>query len=92
LVIALPPSAGALNVTVICALAATTVGRAGADGTVLGITTAEGAEAGPSPSAFVAVTVHVYDFPFDRPVTTTGEATPDADPGLPPSDDTQLTA
>jgi len=58
-VIALPPSAGAVNVTMICAFPGVTVGLAGAFGTVFGTTTAEGGDADPSPSAFVAKTVHV---------------------------------
>ena len=72
--IALPPSAGATNVTVICAFPALTVGAAGALGTVLGIAAADAGDAGPAPFALVAVTVHEYDFPFVNPVTTVGEA------------------
>jgi hypothetical protein len=86
-VIGLPPSNGAPKMTVTSPLPAPTVGVAGADGTVLGITTAEGGDAGPSPFAFVAVTVHVYDFPFDKPPTTIGDAAPAAAPDVPPFDD-----
>ena len=39
------------------------------------------------PALFVAVTEHVYDFPFVRPDTVIGEAAPDPDPGVPPFDD-----
>jgi hypothetical protein len=91
-VIALPPSTGAANVTVICAFAATTVGAAGALGTVLGIATADATDEGPGPFAFVAVTVQVYDFPFDKPPTTIGEAAPLAEPAAPPFDDGHETA
>jgi len=89
-VIALPPSLGAVNVTVICALVADAPGWAGADGTVLGITAADAVEAAPVPFAFVALTVHVYDLPFVSPPTTTGEPGPDEDPRVPPLDDAQV--
>jgi hypothetical protein len=91
-VIALPPSFGAVNVTVICVFPPFTVGWVGADGTVLGITTAEADDDGPAPFAFVAVTVHVYDFPFVNPPATIGEEAPFPDPAVPPLDDTQFTA
>jgi len=81
-----------VNVTVILALPGATDGCAGAAGTVLGIATADAADAGPSPFAFVALTVHVYDFPFVRPVTASGDAAPDPEPAVPPFDDTQLAA
>ena len=87
--IALPPSAGATNDTVTCAFPAATVGCAGALGTVLGTTTADAGDAAPGPFAFVAATVHVYDFPFDRPPTTIGDPAPGAEPGAPPFDDPQ---
>jgi hypothetical protein len=89
-VMALPPSGGAVKLTAIWALAAATAGCAGADGTVLGITAADAGEAAPAPFAFVAVTVHVYDFPFASAPTTIGEPAPDADPAVPPFDDTQF--
>ncbi len=41
---------------------------------------------------FVAVTVHVYDFPFDNPLTTIGDAGPEAARAVPPSDDTHAAA
>ena len=87
--IALPPSAGATNDTATCALAATTVGCAGALGTVLGIATADAGDATPVPSAFVALTVQVYDRPFDNAPTTMGEVAPVAEPVAPPFDGTQ---
>ena len=87
--IELPPSKGAANVNVTCPLPAPTTGCNGASGTVLGITAADATEAAPSPFALVAVTVHVYDFPFVRPPTTIGEPTSEADPAAPPFDDTQ---
>jgi hypothetical protein len=86
-VIALPPSFVAVNVTVICASPGVTAGCAGADGTVLGMTTADAGDAAPVPFAFVAATVQVYDFPFDRPPTTIGEPAPAAKPDVPPFDD-----
>jgi hypothetical protein len=88
-VIALPPSSGATNVTVTCASPAPTAGCAGADGTVLGITTAEAGDDGPVPFAFVALTVHVYDFPFVNPFTTMGDPAPPTDCGVPPFDEVQ---
>ena len=89
LVMPLPPSNGATNETPSCALPATTVGCAGAVGTVLGITTADADEGAPLPLLFVAVTVHVYDFPLDTPPTTIGDAKPVFDPAVPPFADTQ---
>jgi len=83
----LPPLAGAVKPTAICALPGTTVGGAGADGSVLGTAVAEAGEDAPVPFAFVAATVHVYVLPFVRDVTTSGEPAPDAEPGVPPSDD-----
>ena len=86
--IELPPFAGAEKPTVICAFPGATVGCAGALGTVLGTAAADAADGTLVPFAFVAVTVHVYDFPFVSPVTTIGEAAPDAEPATPPFDDT----
>jgi hypothetical protein len=86
-VIARPPSNGATNTTVTWPLPAPTVGAAGAVGTVLGMTAAEAADAAPGPFAFVAVTVQVYDFPFDKLPTTIGEAAPFTDPAVPPFDE-----
>ena len=41
-----------------------------------GVTAFEGAEAGPVPTALVAVTVKVYAVPFASPATVIGEAEP----------------
>jgi len=89
-VIVLPPSDGATNVTETWPLPASTAGCAGADGTVLGTTTADAGDAAPVPFAFVAATVHVYDLPFDSPPTTIGEPAPEADPATPPFDDVHV--
>jgi len=91
-VIGLPPSKGAPNETDICVFPGVTVGCAGASGTRFGLTTADATDAGPSPFAFVAVTVHVYDLPFVNPVTTSGELGPEVDPPAPPSEDVQVAA
>ena len=61
--------AGAVNVTVACAFPAVAVPMVGAPGTVAGVTLLDAAEAGPVPTALVAVTVNVYAVPFARPVT-----------------------
>ena len=90
--IALPPSNGATNDTVSCPLPTSALGVAGALGTVLGIAAGDGGDAGLVPFAFVAVTVHVYDFPFVRAPTVIGEPAPFADPEVPPFDDVQFAA
>ena len=58
-----PPSlAGAVKPTVACvspAVAVTAVGAPGAVAAACGVTLLEGADAGPVPTAFVAVTVKV---------------------------------
>jgi hypothetical protein len=59
LVIALPPDAGAVQETLALASPAVAVGGEGLDGTVDGVTSGEGVEAGPVPLAFVATTVKV---------------------------------
>ena len=52
------------------AFPAVAVTPVGAEGTVaVGVTGAEGAEAGPVPKAFVAVTVNVYVVPIVSPTT-----------------------
>jgi hypothetical protein len=89
-VIASPPSSGAVNDTVICASPGVTTGWPGADGTVLGLATADTGDEDPEPSAFFAVTVQVYDLPFVRPPTVTGEAAPEAEPNAPPFADAQI--
>jgi len=90
-VMTLPPSAGAVNVTVICASAAATVGGPGAFGVVLGVAAFDGGEVGPGPLTLLAPTVHVYDFPLVSPVTVMGEDVPFALPVAPPFDDAQTT-
>ena len=70
---------------------ATTVGVAGALGTVLGTTAADAGDATPVPFAFVAATVHVYDFPLVRLPTTVGDPRSDTEPAAPPFDDTHAT-
>ena len=71
--IGLPPSlAGAVQLTVAApspATAVTFVGTPGAVAGAAGVTAFEGDDAGPGPTAFVAVTVNVYAVPFVRPVT-----------------------
>ena len=69
----LPPSdSGAVHDT--CALespatADTPPGAAGTLENALGVTGFEGLDAGPRPTAFVALTVNVYVVPFTRPDT-----------------------
>jgi hypothetical protein len=48
----------------------------GAPGTVATVTGFDAADAGPVPTAFVAVTVKVYAVPLVRPETTMGEELP----------------
>ena len=54
-----PLLAGGVKVTVACALPAVAVPIVGAPGSVAGVTLLEAADAGPVPTAFVAVTVKV---------------------------------
>jgi hypothetical protein len=69
-VIAEPPSlAGAVKVTIACALPRVAVPIVGAPGTVAGVTLFDAADAGPAPTALVAFTVNVYAVPFASPVT-----------------------
>jgi hypothetical protein len=42
----------------------------------VGVTLFDGAEAGPVPAAFLAVTVNVYDVPFVKPKTVSGPDDP----------------
>jgi len=48
------------------------------------VTAADGAETSPVPTAFVAVTVKVYDVPLERPVTTAVRVEPSTTAVLPP--------
>jgi hypothetical protein len=88
----LPPLFGPPNETLTCAFPATTPGRPGAPGTVLGTTAGEAADCTPVPFALVALTVHVYDFPFVRPPTTSGDPAPVVDCATPPFDDVHRAA
>jgi hypothetical protein len=75
-VIGLPFDAGAIKLTVACVLPGVAVTPVGASGNAAGITLLEAADAGPGPTALVAVTVKVYDVPFVRPDTVIGLAVP----------------
>ena len=67
---ALPPVlAGALKVTLACALPAVATTFVGAPGTVAGVTLFEAADCALDPIALVATTRKVYAVPFVRPVT-----------------------
>ena len=68
--IARPPfEAGADQLTTADPSAGVATTPVGAPGTVAGMTAADGAEAGPVPTEFVAVTLNVYDVPLVRPLT-----------------------
>lgn len=76
-VIALPPLlAGATNATLAEVFPAAATTAVGASGTVTGVTAVEAVEAAELPTAFVATTVKVYDIPFVKPVTVSGEFDP----------------
>jgi hypothetical protein len=63
-VIALPPlDEGAVNVTLVLALPAVAVPMVGAPGTVIAVIELDALDAAPVPTAFVALTVKVYDVP-----------------------------
>jgi hypothetical protein len=68
---ALPPSFGAVQVTVAEPLPAVAETAVGAPGTVvpMGVTAADGADAEPVPTALVADTVNVYVVPLASPET-----------------------
>ena len=61
---------------VACPFPAVAVPIVGANGTVVGVTELLEADAELVPTAFVAVTVNVYAWPFVSPVTTIGELPP----------------
>jgi hypothetical protein len=68
-VIGLPPLSGGVQLTVADAFPAVAVTPVGAPGTVgAGMTVLDGADSGPVPTEFVAVTVKKYTCPFVRPV------------------------
>ena len=94
---ALPPLPSAVNDTVNDPVAAvvdpdTAFTPVGALGTVAGTKLFDAADAGPVPTSFVALTVHVYVRPLVRPDTTIGLDPPVFEPGTPPSDDTHEAA
>jgi hypothetical protein len=89
-VIALPPGFGATNATEIELLPFVSVAAAGAVGTVAGTADAEAADADPSPTAFVASTVHLYVLPLVKADTAIGELAPVFDPVAPPSLDVHV--
>jgi hypothetical protein len=73
-VIAEPPlETGGVNVIVASPLPRVAVPIVGASGTVAGVTEFVVAEAVLVPIAFVAVTVKLYEVPFERPVMMTGD-------------------
>ena len=65
-----PLLAGAMKETEACALPPVAVTPVGGPGTVAGVTEFDGADAGPVPTEFAAVTVKVYEVPLVSPVTT----------------------
>jgi hypothetical protein len=92
-VMADPPSlAGAVHVTVACALPAEAVPIVGAPGTVggSGVTELETAEDGPVPTALVAVTVKVYAVPLASPLTAVEVAVAPALAVMPPGDEVSV--
>jgi len=80
----LPFAAGGVNVTVACPFPAVATPIAGAPGRSPTVTAVEGPDAGPAPTALVAVTVKVYEVPLVSPVTVIGLDVPVAvtPPGL----------
>ena len=68
--IAAPPSeAGAVQLTVACALPPIPVTPVGAPGSVAGVTALDTDEVELVPAEFVATTVNVYEVPLVSPVT-----------------------
>ena len=84
---AVPPSFGSLNVNVIWPFPAVADGCSSWSGTVCGIVAPDGELGRLSPSALVAVTLHVYVLPFVNPPTVTGDDGPTAEPVAPPFPD-----
>jgi len=84
-VIVVPPFFdGGLNGTIAVAPERLTVPIVGASGTVAGWTKFDAADGALVPFAFVAVTRHVYVYPFVSPDTTIGLDEPLAEPDAPP--------
>jgi hypothetical protein len=90
--IAAPPSlTGALNATHADPAPPVATTLVGGSGTVAGTNAFDAIEGKLGPTAFVAITVQVYDLPFVSPLTTIGEPAPDAFPVAPPFDDAHVT-
>ncbi|HWS46074.1 MAG TPA: hypothetical protein VN636_09465 [Acidimicrobiia bacterium] len=86
--IALPPLLMAANATLAALLGRrVTPVIAGLPGVVAAVNGADELDAEPSPTALVARTVHVYDAPFVRLETVSGETAPDALFVAPPPDE-----
>jgi len=73
---AVPPFAGAVQVTVSWLTPAVATGAEGVAGTVVTVTAAEAEEAAEVPAAFVALTVNVGVAPEAIPVTVNGDDAP----------------
>lgn len=83
-----PPSdEGGVNATLTLEVPGVSDGGAGASGTAINVTGADATEAGPSPLAFDANTVHVYVLPGVKLATVTGDDTSTPRPAAPPSAD-----
>jgi hypothetical protein len=75
--IARPPSEdGGLKLTVACPFPGAAVTSRGAPGAPVGVTAADGADAGPVPTAFTAATVNVYAVPSVSPEIVIGLVAP----------------
>ncbi len=87
-----PSSVGAVNDTLVAWLAGSdAVTPVGDPGTVVGTAReAEGVDARDVPTELVAVTLHVYARPFERPTTLIGDPAPLADLVVPPLLDSQV--
>ena len=83
--IAAPLLAGAVKLTLALPLPPVAVTAVGAFGAPTGVTLLEGADAGPVPALFSAVTVNEYAVPFVSPVTVIGLVEPF--PVIPPGFD-----
>jgi hypothetical protein len=71
-----PVDTGATNATMARPLPGAAATAVGAPGGPEGVTALDGADGGPVPNAFAAVTVKEYATPFVRPVTVIGLAAP----------------
>ena len=80
-----PLSAPGVKVTVALLSPRVAVPIVGASGTATGTTAFVRAESGPVPTAFVALTEHLYVLSFVKPVTRIGLDVPVCEPGSPPS-------